>query len=165
MYILMVLVLAAVIFYLECLAGGGLSVLVDVPSLIMLVAVGIPTLLASGLGRDFLAAFRLALGKGQQAGLEEWKRALQAVRIFMQTMQYGGMFFMLTAMVNILIFVDDTSLIPANVGVGLVVLLYAYVLKLLLLPIQSRLEVGIIEYMKNAGTDGEEEGESMENGR
>ena len=160
-YIFIVIGLAVVILYLECVAGGGnmngLSNLVDMPSLLALIVIGVSMLLAAGLGKDFMAAFRLALGKEQQTGLEARKRALEAVRLFMKTMRYGGGFFTLLPLIDIFMIGDKIAGGMANVAVALVVLLYAYAANLLLLPIQSRLEIGIIEYM-NTEAD-EKEGE------
>lgn len=164
MYVLIVVGLAIAVLLAESYAwgfGGGLVAFVDIPSLLLLMIIGIPMLLATGLGKDFIAAFRLALGKEKEAGLETRKRAMEAVELFMKTMRYGGMF---TALLQFLAICTYNELDPAawraSLGVLSIALLYAYAINLLLMPIKSRLNIGIIEYMQNVGTD-REEGEEI----
>ena len=87
----------AMMVFIICWAGimagwGNFWGMFDFPSLMMVALIGISTLAASGLWKDFLNAFRLAVGKRKNAGLLEWKRAKEAVELFMKAVKYGGFF-------------------------------------------------------------------------
>jgi len=71
---------------------GGLVYFIDMPSLIILLLICIPILLASNLWKDFNNAFRIVLGKGKERTLLEIKRAVEAVNLVMKTLLYGGFF-------------------------------------------------------------------------
>lgn len=130
----------------------------DFPSMVMIVLIGISALAASGLWRDFLNAFGLTVGKRKNAGLSEWKRAKEAVELFMKSIRYGSFFLALIEFIHIYNLPDDSLVLRANLVVMSLVLLYAYGMNVLLLPIKSRLDVGMIEYMQD-GDDKEESDE------
>ncbi len=140
----------AMMVFIICWAGwGNFWVMFDFPSLMMVALIGISTLAASGLWKDFLNAFRLAVGKRKNAGLSEWKRAKEAVELFMKAVKYGGFFIALMEFVNLYNTPDDPWIWRANLVVMSLVVLYAFGINVLLLPIRSRLSVNVIEYMQN----------------
>lgn len=135
--------------------GWGIMLL-DFPSLLLLLLITIPVLLASGLGKDFVNAFRLFFGKKGKGGLTERKKAVEALNVFMKALRYGGIFVVLLQFVGLSNITEEFDVLVwlLNMAVMIIPLLYAYVLNLLLLPIRSRLNKEIIDYMKD--TDEEE---------
>ncbi len=168
MYILSIIGLILVVLFVECSVWGlesGLGMLIDFPSFLLLMIIGAAMLLAAGMGKDFLAAFRLALGREKQAGLRERKRAVEAVELFMKAMRHGSIFAALLQFVAIYSLMEDTTKWSIYLSVLLLTVLYAYAVNLLLLPVKSRLNLGIIEYMQETGMEesvraGMEEAES-----
>lgn len=155
MYVLLVIGLAIAVIMVEASAWGlsNVTMLFDVPSLLLLMIIGISMLLAAGLGKDFLAAFRLALGKEGQAGLRERQRAVEAVELFMKSLRYGGVFGLVLQFISIYGLLEDAAMWSVHLSVLLILPLYAYAINLLLLPVKSRLKLGMIEYMQEAGTE------------
>lgn len=160
MYVLIVIGLLVVVMLVEISVwnlGSSLTMLIDAPSLVLLMIIGVSMLLAAGLGKDFLAAFRLALGKEKQAvGLRERKRAVEAVELFMKTMRYGGVFSVILQLIAISSLMKDVAMWGIYLSVIFVALVYAYAVNLLLLPVKSRLNLGIIEYVQ--GVESEDDG-------
>ncbi len=156
MYILSIIGLVLVVFFVECSMWGienSLAVLLDLPSLLLLLIIGAAMLLAAGLGKDFLAAFRLTLGREKQTGLRERKRAAEAVELFMRAMRQGSIFAALIQFVAMHSLMEDTAQWSIYLSVLFLVVLYACVINLLLLPVKSRLNLGIIEYMQDPGQE------------
>ena len=149
-WLFFVAMMVFIIFWAGIMAGwGNFWVMFDFPSLMMVALIGISTLAASGLWKDFLNAFRLAVGKKKNAGLSEWKRAKEAVELFMKAVKYGGFFIALMEFANLYNTPDDPWIWRANLVVMSLVVLYAFGINVLLLPIRSRLSVNVIEYMQN----------------
>ena len=83
------------------LMSGGINIAVlDIPSLLMILLIGASVLIASGLWKDFVNAFRFTMGKGKKAGLSERKRAREAVELLMKAVRYGGAFIALMNFAN-----------------------------------------------------------------
>lgn len=164
MYFLVILGLIAVCILVE---GAGMrfsvgwgAMLADFPSLLLLLLIVIPVLLASNLLKDFGNAFRLFLGKKGREGVAEKKKAVEALDVVMKALRDGGIFAVLLQFVSLCGVLKgfDAMRWQSNMVPLLMPLLYAYMLNLLFLPIRSRLNREIIDYMKNA-EDEEDEGE------
>lgn len=165
MYILSIIGLILVVLIVECSLWGlenSFVMLIDFPSFVLLMIIGVTILLAAGMGKDFLAAFHLAFGREKQAGLRKRKRAAEAVELFMKAVRYGSIFTALLQFVAIYSLMEDTTKWSVCLSVLLLAVLYAYAVNLLLLPVKSRLDLGIIEYMQGLETEeGLKEAESM----
>lgn len=143
-----IVMMTAVVFFAGLMSGGMNIAVLDVPSLALVLLIGAGALTASGLWKDFLNAFRLTMGKNKKVGLSEWKRAKEAMELLMKAVRYGGVFIALMNFTNIYHIPDDPWVWRANLVVMSLTLLYAYAVNVLLLPVRSRLNVGIIEYMQ-----------------
>ena len=150
-----IVMMTAIVLFAGFISGGMNIAILDFPSLALILLIGISVLAASGLWRDFVNAFRFTMGKNKKAGLSEWKRAKEAVELFMKAAKYGGIFIALMNFSNIYKIPDDPWVWRANLVVMSLTLLYAYAVNVLLLPVRSRLNIGIIEYMQD-GDDSEE---------
>lgn len=119
----------------------------DLPSLLLVLLLGIPILISSGLLKDFNNAFRIALSKKRNNNLIEIKRALEAVNMMIRTFLCIGLFLFLVAMIAVLHMVDTPESLGPSLAVSLLCFIYGTAMALLLLPIKAILQVRIIEFM------------------
>ena len=131
------------------LPGGWEIILMDFPSLLLLLLVTFPILIMSGLGKDFINAFRLFFGNQKKGIFAERKKAIEAVDLVMGTLQKGGIFTVILQTVGYFAMTSslDAGKWHADLAVLFIPLLYAYMFNLLLLPIKGRINKEIIEYM------------------
>lgn len=127
---------------------GGIVCYFDWISLLDLLIITIPILVSSGLGKDFNRAFGFALGGKKAESLFVLRRAKEAVELVRKTLLYAGGFASLFLAVLVLCETEDFSVLGAKLAIVILNLLYAVALNLLLLPISTRLEVKIEEYMQ-----------------
>lgn len=156
MYVIAVFAVVMLIWVIGAIMAGGpggFLFTLDLPSLAMILVVGVSVLAVAGFRKDFGNAFRLTMKKGKQAGLIEWKRAKEAVELFMTTVRYGGIFISLLQFVSVALYNmrEESPIWWSNLAVVVLTPLYAYAVNLLLLPIRSRINVNIIEYMQGMG--------------
>lgn len=132
--------------------NGWIVMFLDVPSMLVLLLITLPVLLASGLGKDFMNSFYLFFGKKGQRGLTERKRAVEALDVVIKALRYGGIFATLLQFAVLCNAFEefDFQKWQASMAVLIIPLIYAYMLILLLLPIRGRLNKDIINYMKDA---------------
>lgn len=133
------------------LPGGWETMLIDLPSLLLLLLVTFPILIMSGLGKDFINALHLFLGKQKKGSLAERKKAVEAVDLAMRALRNGGIFTVILQTVSYFAMASslDTTKWYADLAALFIPLLYAYMFNLLLLPIRGRLNKEIIEYMSD----------------
>lgn len=153
MYMLAVFVVVMMIWVMGAITAGGprgFTSTIDAPSLAMILLIGVSVLAASGFWKDFKNAFRLAMKKEKQAGLIEWKRAKEAVELLMAAVRYGGIFVALLQFISLAFYnmTEESPVWWGNLAVVVVTPLYAYAVNILLLPVRSRINVNIIEYMQ-----------------
>ncbi len=123
-------------------ADGRWDRMVDFMSLVVLLLLVIPILISSGLHKDFSNAFRFSIGKKKPDKLLELKRAREAVNLIA-----ASVFIAMVQMIQILYTLDNLSSLGPNIAVMLVSIMYGMCFVLLLLPIQSKLNVRIQEFI------------------
>lgn len=139
--LLVVIVLAGWIF----VGNGGLMMVLDIPSIILLLGLVLSLLAASGLMKDFLRVFRVVKGKNASFTTTELKKSLLAIRLTLKLLLGSGVFGTLTGAIFILAQAKDISNIPAAFSVSGIILLYAILLWLILLPLKSNLEARLLD--------------------
>ncbi len=129
---------------------NSLGSCIDVYSLLLVVIIVIPVMASMGMLKDFNLAFKLTLGKKQASSLSELKRAKQAVSYFIRSTLCAGAVGTLFGVIQVLSFFrDELAQLTAGLGVAVCSLLYAFVIAIVLLPIEARLERKMIEFMEN----------------
>lgn len=118
----------------------------DLVTLLSLLLVIVTIMLSAGLHRDFFHAFRLALSKRGNFSLLELKRAKEAVDLALKAIVGGGVLNFSVGAVQSL-YADRLAIIPPNLAVSTLGILYAIFMYLLLIPIQAKLKVKMMEYM------------------
>ena len=167
MYLLVIIGLIVVFVFTEGVfmgfPMGWIATIVDIPSLVILLLMTLPVLPASGLGKDFVNAFRLFFGKKGREGLAERKKAVEALdereRSLKEPLLWkwffgiaGGIFAVLLQFIGLCNLKEEYDMIVwrLNLAVMIIPLVYAYMIKLLLLPIKSRLNKEMIDFMDDA---------------
>lgn len=156
MYLLAVLAVILLVWAIGAVLSGGvagLSMMLDLWPMLLLLAMGISVLVATGFRKDFGNAFRLTMGKKKAAGLAEWKRAKEAVELLGTTLRYGGIFIALVQLVSVSwinaeMQAEDGNIWWMTLAIASLPILYGYAVSILLLPISSRISIYIIEYMQ-----------------
>lgn len=150
MYMLAILAIIASVFFMSSISSwgvGGILNYVDWVSLVFILLISIPVLISAGLFRDFNRAFAITLGNKKVESLIVLKRAKEAVELARKAMLYSGVFVGIFSTVIVLNQVTDFSILGLNISVAWLSALYGIGLDILLLPISSRLEIKIAEYM------------------
>lgn len=128
----------------------------DVMSLIFLVVLTVPIMLSAGLLKDLNNALRLIFGKKKEATLLELKRAKLAVQTMIRVAVYSSIFVTVLQLVTLLHNMSDPMYLGPVISVTLLMILYAMIVGLLLLPIRAKLEQRILEYIPSCRDKGEE---------
>lgn len=151
MYIIAIIgIVAATIFLQLTMAGQVYNMLpwfFDMPNILLLLLITIPILCSNGLWKDFCNAFRFTLSKKTAKSLYELKRALEALKLFMKSMLYGSIFLTMGEAVIILYKLEDLAQLGPNVSLMALLILYAMAVNTILLPLESRLKIQILEYL------------------
>lgn len=141
-------ILAVVIFFAATLlsfsvsASGfyGITYFMDFVSLLLILFVTLPMLALSGLGKDFIRAFRLVFTMDAPCSDMELERSLQGVSLFIRLLLLSGIFSFFCNLILILRMLDDPATLGPNLSVAILSVIYALFSVLFLLPIEARLK-------------------------
>ena len=150
MYLLAILAIIASVFFMSSISPWGVEGIlyyVDLVSLVFILLITIPLLISAGLFKDFNRAFSITLGHKKVESLIALKKAKEAVELARKAMLYSGVFVGIFSTVIVLNQVTDLSVLGPNLSVAWLSALYGIGLDILLIPISSRLEIKIAEYM------------------
>ena len=140
MYFIGVILFFVVMFVLG-VSNGSVALLVDFPSILLILALSIPTLMASGLLPDFLKGFKLMGQKVNYYSKIDLERILEAHKLATSVLFLsGGMVIVLSAAI-ILTTLDDLSHLGPSLALALFSVLYSLILNALILPIKSKVRV------------------------
>lgn len=140
MYFIGVILFFVVMFVLG-ISNGSVALLVDFPSILLILALSIPTLMASGLLPDFLKGFKLMGQKVNYYSKIDLERILEAHKLATSVLFLsGGMVIVLSAAI-ILTTLDDLSHLGPSLALALFSVLYSLILNALILPIKSKVRV------------------------
>ena len=124
-------------------------VFVDFPSLLVILGVTVPILLASGLLPDLGKGFRLMTARENPFSLFELKRIRQACHLTQRVLPLAGVMGTLVGLVGMLTHLDDPTKIGPAVAMSLLTFIYAVVMLFVILPIRAKTET-IIDTMEEA---------------
>jgi len=137
MYFVGILIFSAFLVALSFFSGSA-SVYVDLPSLIVILALTIPILLASGLLPDLFRGFRLMGMKVNPYSSLELKRITQACRLALLSLLLSGLTGTIFGTVGMLSNLSDPTRIGPKLAIAMLTTLYAIVLGFLILPVQAK---------------------------
>ncbi|MBD5549577.1 MAG: hypothetical protein HDQ96_00135 [Lachnospiraceae bacterium] len=148
MYLLSVFaVILCFIFVRSMTMSGGIWEFMDFTSIALLVLLVVSIMLSAGLLKDLNNAIRLILGKKKEAAMLELKRAKLAVDTMIKVSVYSSIFVTMVQCVTLLHNLSDPAHLGPMISVALLIILYAVMISLLLLPIRAKLEQRILEYI------------------
>lgn len=160
MYSIVVVALIATIvftFVLMAQGFGAAAFFVDAPTLILLILITVPFLVASGTFKDFLNAFPLGITgklKKRAPTLTELKKASHAVRVAIVTMFAGAGF---STVISLILLLSNIVNFTAVAGQAFAVLLlsfgYACLVTLMLIPLKARIDHTVIQLLSAAETE------------
>lgn len=143
---------------------GGLTRLLDAPTLICILLLSLPLLFRKGMGKDFLRAIpmqfknhyifnrkegKLVLEKKTTIySLAQMKRSLDAVEFMQKQILYSGILVVTLPAIFVMSGLDDIAAFGPNVATLLITVLYTVIFELLLLPLQVDIKRRIINYME-----------------
>lgn len=123
------------------------NVLVDLPSLIIILVFTVPVLIRNGVWKDFKRAFFL-LKKGYACHLSELKRTQDVLEMLQRQVFCAGIVAMLLTFINIMRSLSDLASLGPNMAVAVMTVLYATVIEMLLLSLQLEVKRRIIDFME-----------------
>lgn len=124
--------------------SGAPASFVDLPSIIIIMAISIPMLMASGLLTDFIRGFKVMGQKVNTWSLLELKKTEVALKLMTKLLLLSGSFGSLIGVVSIFSSLSDIRKIWPNLAVALLTLLYSVLLVFILLPVQARVKAIIL---------------------
>lgn len=126
----------------------GLQHFFDLVSLLFFLLTSIPLLIVAGLHKDFINAFRFAIGKTKAKSILELKRAKEAIILAGRTVVSTGIICTCLDAITILYECDRLDKLGPNMAIALLSSLYGALLYLLFVPVRSKLEMLIVEFMQ-----------------
>lgn len=146
MYLISMIVMV-VLFAVIVLMGGEseISYFLDIPSLVLLLLMMVPIVLAAGLWKDFVKSFQIVFKKAGEIPLVQLKRSYEAVSLSMKCLLYSGVFLSVIGGIQILRLLSDVETLGVSLLTALLASLYALCLNIILLPLKYKIKAMIIE--------------------
>ncbi len=143
MYIIALLLLIFSLVFATALGQPLESIynVLDLPSLLIILIITIPMVLASGLFPDLKRAFKLITLKNVVYTKLELQRSLEAVRLTVKLVVFSGIFGSLIGLINILRYLSNPEYLGPNMSVMLICLLYSLFGGFIFMPIMAKIKV------------------------
>lgn len=142
--LLLFVVVFFLIIFLSSYELSTVSWFIDLPSLILLVAILIPGLLIMGEWKDFVRSFSVGI---KDFGLLELKNIIEAVDAAQKLTVFGALFAIIISGVLLLGHLDTPETIGPNLAVCFLSGLYAVIIEFFLLPLRLNAERKMNEEM------------------
>ncbi len=139
MYVIGIVIFVALLAGITFLTSAPLA-FVDLPSLLVILALSATVLAASGLMGDFFKGFKLMGQKANPYSAIELKRIQAAVKLSIRAFLLSGAVGTVVGVVGMLSQLSDVSTLGPNAAVALLTLLYSLVFVLIVLPVQARVK-------------------------
>jgi hypothetical protein len=120
------------------------SLLIDIPTLVIILLFSIPAMLCSGMWKDFIRAF--SAGKKEYT-VCELKRSEKAVSMMQKFILIGGFFCAFVSLIVFLSQLDNYPAIGKNIAVICISGLYTAIIEFLLIPVNANVGAALIDAM------------------
>lgn len=137
MFIIGILIFCILMFVLMSFASG-VSVFIDLPSLIVVFGLSMPVIMASGLWGDLMKGFKLMQANINPYSLIELKRIVIALRLTMKMLIISGVIGTFVGGLAVLRELEDIALLVPSLSVALLTTFYAFLFVVFLLPIEAK---------------------------
>lgn len=122
---------------------------IDTISFVMILVLAIPMLCVTGLSRDFLRAFPIAVSRKWEYTMIEMKKSLLALHMGIKSVWYTSAFWIVATLISILTQLDTPQSLGPKMSVALIVFLYAAGINIILLIFHTRVKVRMLETEQN----------------
>ena len=139
MYLIGIIIFLVLLVLLSSL-NFGFMVFLDFQSLIIILALSIPTLMASGLLPDFFKGFKLMGQNVNYYTKLDLERILEANKLAVSAFLLSGAIGLISGFIGVLTNLADPSALGHNLAVALYTVLYSLIFIALVLPIKSRVK-------------------------
>lgn len=143
MYITALFVFLLALLY-SILICASPMVFIDFPSLLIIVLLTVPMLMAAGLGGDLIRAFKVMVRKNHPYTDTELQRALHAVEYTIKLLWYAGFTGAIIGLVSILCNLSNPEQLGPIASVMLLTIFYALFACFFFLPIRAKLKAMLI---------------------
>lgn len=144
--VLWAVLVAGFAFLIGAISGADALIFVDVEAVVAELGISALVLFFAGLLKDFFKSFTM-LGSKKDFQLAELRRSYESVKLAMFSLCATGLLVFFISLIAIMRDITNLQVIGQNLAVALLVLLYAAILVLILLPLSFRLKVKINDYM------------------
>lgn len=153
MFIASMILTAVFMMVVFVLSGGGMTMVLDLPSVVIVGGFILIALSGAGLMKDFNRCFGIAFYGKRNYRLYEIKKSLLALKIAVGTALSGGLFGGVLGLVILAAHLDSSvanysDMLLKSVGVALIPFLYASIFALLMFPIYGVVKKTAIEFME-----------------
>lgn len=141
------IVIIVLVFVYQVAITGGMKVIsgfIDIPSVCCLLFFVVPALWASGMTKDFAAAF--SVGK-KPCSLAQMKKTLEAVKMVQKLTLCAMGFSVVIAFVILLYNMVDFTALGPSLAVMVLTVFYAIIVEFLLIPVSAHVQNCITEAM------------------
>jgi flagellar motor component MotA len=143
MYITALIVFLLAIVYSILLCSNPV-IFLDIPSILIIILLTVPMLMAAGLGGDLIRAFKLMIRKNHPYTTSELQRAHHAVDYTIKLLWYAGFIGSFIGLVSMLRNLTDPTTIGPNAAVMILTVFYALFASFFFLPIRAKLKAMLI---------------------
>lgn len=140
-------------------SANDIVMLIDIPSLFLIILFSVPVLIISGLWKDFIKAFSVSK---QKYSIAQLRRCLEAVLVVQKLVLISSFF---TAFISIIMLfknLDEPEFIGPNLAVICLSGLYAVIIEFLLVPLKTNVQVTLIHEMEINNEEDETESNNEE---
>ncbi len=161
MLLIEMLVIIVGLMYTLMATGGAndIVMLIDMPTLFLIILFCVPVLIISGLWKDFIKAFSVSK---QKYSIAQLRRCLEAVLVTQKLVLISSFFIAFISIITLLKKLD----VPESLGPNLAVIclsgLYAAIIEFLLLPLKTNVQVTLIHEMEISNEEDETETDNEE---
>jgi len=148
MYFISIIIFLAVLVS-TFLLSGSITIFIDLPSILIIIAITLPMLLSSGLFTDFKNSFRIVMSKDKTFSNEELERAILAIDLTNKLILISGFLGSIIGLISMLRQLSDPSKIGPSVAVMLLTTFYALFLTIILMPVKAKLKLLITHKNKS----------------
>ncbi len=125
--------------------GNSIMMLLDIPSIILMILFVVPGMAASGMWKDFFKAF--SVGK-KTFSILQLKKIEESIKLLEKLIICGAIFTVMIAVIMIIARLDNPQTIGPNLAVAILSILYATIVEFFLVPLHSCVKVHILEEME-----------------
>ncbi len=137
MYLIGIFIFMVLLGVMGAFSAGAVA-MIDFPSLVAVLGLTMPILMASGLMPDFINGFRLMGARENPFTAVELRRIEQANRLALRALLLSGLLGTGVGVVGLLSQAPEGPELMAGLSVALLTTLYAVALGFIILPVQAR---------------------------